>query len=77
MSEAHPPPIYSQEDPDIEHPDGAEHMPAVPPELQILIIPTVDALNFQKGFLGAEGERAAIEGELQIKGAESGRWAEV
>ncbi len=67
MSEHLPPPIYSQQDPTEVHSDISR-------EPQILITPTVDALNFQKGFLGAEEERAAIEGELQIKGAESGRW---
>jgi hypothetical protein len=63
MSENIPPPIYSQ------HPVNALSEP------EILIIPTGDAVNFQKGFLGAEGERAAIEGELQIKGADVGRWS--
>ncbi|SJL06020.1 uncharacterized protein ARMOST_09356 [Armillaria ostoyae] len=67
MSEHLPPPIYSQQDPTEVHLDVSR-------EPQILITPTVDALNFQKGFLGAEEERAAIEGELQIKGAEPGRW---
>lgn len=41
---------------------------------QILIIPSADTINFQKGFLGADGERAAVEGELQIKGAEPFAW---
>lgn len=79
MSEAAPPPIYSQEDPDesTDLPSTATRDSPGPPELQILIIPTVDAINFQKGFLGADGERAAIEGELQLKGAEPGRWAKV
>ena len=44
---------------------------------QVVISPTVDALNFQKGFLGAEGERAAIEGELQIKGVHPAEWTRV
>jgi hypothetical protein len=42
-----------------------------------LIIPTVDALNFQKGFLGADGERASVEGELQIKGFSPDKWAKM
>ncbi|KAJ6627123.1 hypothetical protein B0H10DRAFT_2161226 [Mycena sp. CBHHK59/15] len=42
---------------------------------QILIIPSSEAINFQKGYLGADGERAAVEGELQVKGTEAGRWA--
>ncbi|KAH9004283.1 hypothetical protein EDB86DRAFT_2157972 [Lactarius hatsudake] len=46
-------------------------------EPQILIIPATDSLRFQQGFLGADGERAAIEGELQIKGSDSVRWRKV
>ncbi|KAL1952069.1 hypothetical protein VTO73DRAFT_1218 [Trametes versicolor] len=38
---------------------------------QILIVPTANGVHFQKGFLGADGERAAIEGELQIKSADA------
>lgn len=35
---------------------------------QIVVIPVTDGgVNFQKGFLGADNERAAVEGELQIK----------
>ncbi|KAF8475437.1 hypothetical protein JB92DRAFT_2823099 [Gautieria morchelliformis] len=41
---------------------------------QLLISPSPGAVQFQKGYLGAHGERAAIEGELQIKGAEQGQW---
>jgi len=74
MSEQVPPPTYSQEDPV----DSTNLQPLHDTtEPQILIIPTVDAVNFQKGFLGADGERAAIEGELQIKGVEAERWARV
>jgi hypothetical protein len=43
----------------------------------LLIVPTVDVLNFQKGYLGAEGEHAAIEGELQIKGWDTAPWSSV
>jgi neural Wiskott-Aldrich syndrome protein len=63
MAELLPPPIYTQQ----EHEGG----------IQILIIPAADAINFQKGFLGAEGERAAVEGELQIKGIDLGQWSKV
>ncbi|KIY72750.1 hypothetical protein CYLTODRAFT_434554 [Cylindrobasidium torrendii FP15055 ss-10] len=72
MSETLPPPVYSQQDPAT----SSVLSPALegPPDPQIAISPTVDSVNFQKGFLGADGERAAIEGELQIKGAEPGRW---
>jgi len=38
---------------------------------------TSDAINFQKGYVRAEGERAAIEGELRIKVAEPGQWDKV
>ncbi|KAF8912811.1 hypothetical protein CPB84DRAFT_1759565 [Gymnopilus junonius] len=48
-----------------------------PSEPQILIIPTTDSVNFQKGFLGAEGERATIEGELQLKAVDAARWGRV
>ncbi|KAI0662684.1 hypothetical protein C8Q70DRAFT_908793 [Cubamyces menziesii] len=45
---------------------------------QILIVPAADGVHFQKGFLGADGERAAIEGELQIKSADAPcRWRKV
>lgn len=33
-----------------------------------MIIPTSGDAEFQKGYLGVEGEHAAVEGELQIKG---------
>ncbi|KAI0670015.1 hypothetical protein C8Q78DRAFT_1038751 [Trametes maxima] len=45
---------------------------------QILIVPAADGVHFQKGFLGADGERAAIEGELHIKSADAPfRWRKV
>ncbi|KAI0048346.1 hypothetical protein FA95DRAFT_1539863 [Auriscalpium vulgare] len=66
-----PPPTYVQE-----HDDAASDS-SVPTQLQILIVPAADSLQFQQGYLGADGERAAIEGELQIKGAEEGRWRKV
>ncbi len=74
MSDNIPPPIYSQQDPD-DNNLGSELTCLDPLEPQILIIPTVDAVNFQKGFLGAEGERAAIEGEIQIKDVDVSRWS--
>ncbi|KAI0724437.1 hypothetical protein C8T65DRAFT_563579 [Cerioporus squamosus] len=66
-------------------PDGADtdtDAGAAPPDStgpQILIIPVAEgALHFQKGYLGADNERAAIEGELQIKSAEAEfRWRKV
>ncbi len=63
MSSDLPPPIYPQ--------DAAQSEP------QILIIPATNSLRFQQGFLGADAERAAIEGELQIKGTDSVRWQKV
>ncbi|KIJ45594.1 hypothetical protein M422DRAFT_59771 [Sphaerobolus stellatus SS14] len=44
---------------------------------QLLICPAPNAVQFQKGYLGAQGERAAIEGELLIKGAEPAQWDSV
>ena len=67
-----PPPIYSPEPPEDEE-ALSETAPAwIEPE--ILIIPTGNDVAFQKGFLGADGERAAIEGELQIKSAQGQSW---
>lgn len=63
MADQIPPPSYSQQE--------LTHDP------QIVLLPTVDAVNFQKGYLGADGERAAIEGEIQIKGIEPNRWNRV
>ncbi|KAF5375067.1 hypothetical protein D9758_000134 [Tetrapyrgos nigripes] len=74
MSDPLPPPTYSQEDPGESSDTSQSHVSQHP---QLLIVPTVDSVNFQKGFLGAEGERAAIEGELQIKGADVDSWGKV
>lgn len=46
-------------------------------ETQVLIIPATSTFQFQQGYLGADNERAAIEGELQIKGADGDRWRKV
>jgi hypothetical protein len=59
-----PPPLYPL----------TQHVPNPP---QILIIPATDSLRFQQGFLGADGERAAIEGELQLKETDEIRWRKV
>ncbi|KAF7969230.1 hypothetical protein HWV62_27947 [Athelia sp. TMB] len=71
------PPLYSQDAPEMNAEESFANTSASDGILalegpQILILPTTDAISFQKGFVGAEGERAAIEGELQIKGATSG-----
>ncbi|CAK5280142.1 unnamed protein product [Mycena citricolor] len=70
-----PPPNYSPEDERASETSSLSDASTVDP--QLLIISSSDAINFQKGYLGAEGERAAIEGEIQMKGVESGRWAKV
>lgn len=72
MSEPIPPPTYDVSAP-LDVTDSADGHS----EPQLLIVPTVDTVNFQKGYLGAEDERAAIEGELQIKGAISEVWNKV
>ncbi|EJD04183.1 uncharacterized protein FOMMEDRAFT_35956, partial [Fomitiporia mediterranea MF3/22] len=43
-------------------------------DAQLLISPSGNATHFQKGYLGANDERAAIEGELQIKGVPLDIW---
>ncbi|THH20010.1 hypothetical protein EW146_g1271 [Bondarzewia mesenterica] len=65
-----PPPLYEQECPE----DEALESSALTNDPQILIIPATDSLRFQQGYLGAQGEHAAIEGELQVKGAQGNRW---
>jgi hypothetical protein len=71
-----PPPIYSQQadEPPASDTSSTSDLMLDP---QILIIPSSDAINFQKGYLGADEERAAVEGEIQVKGTESGRWTRV
>lgn len=76
MAEQLPPPTYSQQDP-VDSLDSQDHPNDMLADPQILILPTTDAVNFQKGFLGAEGEHAAIEGELQLKGVDPNRWRRV
>ncbi|KAF8140116.1 hypothetical protein EV363DRAFT_328600 [Boletus edulis] len=62
-----PPPRYSQYGPHNSYPADVSG-------LQLLIVPALDGINFQKGYVGAEGERAAMEGEVHIKGAQPGAW---
>ncbi|TFK57340.1 hypothetical protein OE88DRAFT_1671250 [Heliocybe sulcata] len=64
------PPLYSLEDASDSPADGANGP-------QILIVPISDSVQFQKGYLGADGETAAVEGELQMKGVRAGRWEKV
>ncbi|KAH7915384.1 hypothetical protein BJ138DRAFT_122654 [Hygrophoropsis aurantiaca] len=75
-SDAVPPPIYCQESPCEISPSAGVQNPGQP-SLQIIILPAADAISFQNGYVGAEGERAAIEGELHLKGAESAQWNKV
>jgi len=41
--------------------------PSPPLETQLVIAPVHDDMSFQKGYLGVDGEHAAIEGEIQLK----------
>lgn len=71
MSESFPPPTYTQSDVPGSSSTRRNDQP------QILIVPAGNAVNFQKGFLGADDEPAAIEGELQIKNADGEHWAKI
>ena len=66
-----PPPTYDDQVSSALPPDQSLAEPI------INIIPTANSIGFQKGYLGADAERAAIEGELQVKGANGGRWGKV
>lgn len=66
-----PPPTYSLD------PSGTSDNSAVFADPQILIVPHSNGVGFQKGYLGADGEHAAVEGELQIKGVNNRLWARV
>lgn len=77
MADSHPPPTYSQEDPTSLDQGTLQHELVLPHGPEILLLPTVDCINFQKGYLGAEDERAAIEGEIQVKGVDQDRWSKL
>ncbi|KAL4243463.1 hypothetical protein ABKN59_001119 [Abortiporus biennis] len=68
---AEPPPTYSQ--------NAVDHCADSPTSVEphILIVPGPGSIGFQKGYLGADLERATIEGELQIKGGNGRRWGKV
>ncbi|KAI0029617.1 hypothetical protein K488DRAFT_31022, partial [Vararia minispora EC-137] len=66
------PPTYAREDD-----AGSDAASVHAREPQIVILPSTDAVRFQHGFLGADGERAAIEGEVQIKGADETVYSKV
>jgi hypothetical protein len=63
-----PPPLYTQDACQSCQSSEDEDCVTDLEDPQILIIPPSQSAQFQKGYLGAEEERAAIEGELQIKG---------
>ncbi|KIJ21615.1 hypothetical protein PAXINDRAFT_63877 [Paxillus involutus ATCC 200175] len=71
-----PPPQYSQhsprDTPPLTHTECSDIS-----DLQLLILPAADGVCFQKGYVGAEGERAAMEGEVHVKGAQPGAWKKV
>ena len=46
-------------------------------EARLLISTVPNATRFQKGYLGVAGERAAIEGEVQIKGIPISKWQDL
>lgn len=66
-----PPPTYD------DHLEASQSTVPTTTEPAVNIIPGANAIGFQKGFLGADSERAAIEGELQVKGADGRRWRRV
>ncbi|KAG8858406.1 hypothetical protein FRB96_005291 [Tulasnella sp. 330] len=63
------PPNYTVDD------RRAESSVSVPP--QIMITPLANAVGFQSGNLGADGEPAAVEGEVQLKGFTADAWDRV
>ncbi|TCD66377.1 hypothetical protein EIP91_001426 [Steccherinum ochraceum] len=65
------PPTYDEQDPQESLQEQAIDAPIVS------IIPIANSIVFQKGYLGADAERAAIEGEVQVKGASGRRWSKV
>ncbi|KAG8951610.1 hypothetical protein FRC04_005897 [Tulasnella sp. 424] len=60
------PPNYSSE---------ATRSSIFPP--QLVIAPAADSVHFQSGNLGAEGETATVEGEVQLKGFNSDDWESI
>jgi len=77
MADSHPPPTYSQEDPTSLDPAAFQDDTDLPHGPEIVILPTIDSINFQKGYLGAEDERAAIKGEVQVKGVDQHHWSKL
>jgi neural Wiskott-Aldrich syndrome protein len=75
---SHLPPLYSRQDATQDKEGGEPAEIGLPEEsTQLIIAPANEASQFQMGQLGAPGERAAIEGEIQIKGAHEGIWERV
>ncbi|KZT06858.1 uncharacterized protein LAESUDRAFT_713993 [Laetiporus sulphureus 93-53] len=75
MGPTEPPPTYTVDPQDDE--EALSEAGSATIEPQILIIPTGNGVSFQKGYLGADGEHAAIEGELQLKCADTFRYERV
>lgn len=69
------PPTYTQDSDPSD--DGSPPSPFAADEPQILILPAADSIGFQAGYLGADFERAAIEGEVHVKGAQRIQWTKV
>lgn len=53
---------------------GATAPPPAPAPPQIVITPLPNEVQFQSGNLGADGEPAAVEGEVQVKGLNNDDW---
>lgn len=69
------PPTYTQDSDPSD--DGSQVSLSSADEPQVLIIPTADSVGFQAGYLGADLERASIEGEIHVKGAQRIQWKKV
>ncbi|KAK7694542.1 hypothetical protein QCA50_001728 [Cerrena zonata] len=69
------PPTYTQDSDPSD--DGSQLSLSTADEPQILIIPAADSIGFQAGFLGADFERAAVEGEIHVKAAQRIQWKKV
>ena len=65
-----PPPTYSLQESSESNLEGFS-------DAQLLICPPQNSATFQKGYLGATDEHAAVEGELQIKGVPVECWESV
>ena len=69
MSASADPPSYSLEDGPASNGSQSPPPTILPLETQLVISPIHNDFTFQKGYLGADGAHAALEGEVQIKSA--------